>query len=121
MLLPVSHVFIREDQFLVSSLSDKTAPDCKNYDVRINVYRDVTNDMRSVSIEEKRTVILSPEDYNDDHQPIISDLWIPLDSVPYTIENINDDAPPHFPSLATSSEAASPGAPSSIPRRRQRA
>ena len=81
LLLPISRVLVREDQFLVSSLSDKTAPDCKSYDVRINVYRDVANNRRSVSTEEKRTVVLSPEDYNDDHRTVISDLWIPLDSI----------------------------------------
>lgn len=86
-LLPISQVLVREDQFIICDLSD---PNCKNYDLRINVYRDVTNDMRSVSVEEKRTVILSPEDYNDDDpEPIISDLWIPLDSMPYTIEDID--------------------------------
>ena len=77
LLLPISHVFVREGQFLVSNLSN---PDCKSYDVRINVYRDVGNNRMSISAEEKRTVILSPEDYNGDHKTVTSDLWIPLDS-----------------------------------------
>lgn len=99
LLLPISHVFVREGQFLVSNLSN---PDCKSYDVRINVYRDVGNNRMSISAEEKRTVILSPEDYNGDHKTVTSDLWIPLNSMPYTIENIDGDAPPRLPIPAPS-------------------
>ena len=73
-LLPISRTLIRESQYLIR----------QEHDVRINVYRDLANNEHSVATEEKRTVMLSPEDYEDhtedeDTTAIVSSIWLPND------------------------------------------
>lgn len=87
-LLPISRTLIREDQYLIRDL---VGSDGQTHDLRVNVYRDLTTDERSVAVEEKRTVMLSPEDYEDhpeDEDPtaIIADIWIPNDGIPRPLE-----------------------------------
>lgn len=80
-LLPISRTLIREDQYLIRDL---VGSDCQTHDFRINVYRDLASNEHSVATEERRTVMLSPEDYEDhaeDEDPaaIVSSIWLPND------------------------------------------
>ena len=80
-LLPINRTLIREAQYLIR----------QTHDLRVNVYRDIATDERSVAVEEKRTVMLSPEDYEDhteeeDPTAIVSSIWLPNDSMPRTLE-----------------------------------
>ena len=90
-LLPISRTLIRESQYLIRDL---VGSDSQKHDLRINVYRDLANNEHSVAVEEKQTVILSPEDYEDhteDEKPTatISNIWIPNDTMLLAIEDIH--------------------------------
>ena len=81
-LLPISRTLIREDQYLIRDL---VGSDCQTHDFRINVYRDLASNEHSVATEERGTVMLSPEDYEDhteDEGPadIVSSIWLPNDT-----------------------------------------